>query len=62
MEAIDLEGLFSGFVVSRREGDSPRKEVVQCALIFWICELLCLCVSYYCLEVIRTFRNKIVVI
>jgi hypothetical protein len=60
MEEIDLEGLFSGFVVSRREGDSPRKEVVQCAVIFGICELLC--VSYYCLEVIRTFQNKIVVI
>jgi hypothetical protein len=61
MEEIDLEGLFSCFVVSRREGDSPRKEVVvQCAVIFGICELLC--VSYYCLEVIRTFQNKIVVI
>lgn len=51
---------FLVFVLSRREGDSPRKEVVQRALIFWICELLC--VSYYCLEVIRTFQNKIVVI
>jgi hypothetical protein len=60
MEEIDLEGLFSCFVVSRREGDSLRKEVVQCAVIFGICELLC--VSYYCLEVIRTFQNKIVVI